>query len=497
MPVDPRLPVIVGVGQVVQHAASLEDAREPVELMADAARVAAADARLPELPAIDSVRVVALLSWRYRDPGRLVADELQISPREIAYSTMGGNTPQSLVNATAAEIQRGDLDMALVTGAECWRTRMRARREGVDLEWRRLPEGTEPARVIGTEMNMGHPAEAARGITMPVQVYPMFETALRAAAGEGVDEHQVKVSELWARFSAVAAKNPYAWSQRELTPAEIRTPGPSNRIIGFPYLKYMNSNNDVDMAAAALMCSVERARSLGVPEDQWVFVHAGTDCHDTDFVSNRSTFSASPAIRIGGARVLELAGIGIDDVDVVDLYSCFPSAVQTGAAALGLATDRQLTRTGGLAFAGGPWNNYVLHAIATVVSDVRERPGEPGLVWANGGFITKHSFGIYSTSPPQDGFRHDAGAVQAEVERVPGRELAEGEDAAGTAVIEGYSVMHSREGTPERALVSCLRPDGRRAWGTSGDTALATAMCESEWVGREVLLDSEGTLHVP
>jgi acetyl-CoA C-acetyltransferase len=464
--------------------------------MADAARLAAADARLSSMPPLESVRVVSLLSWRYHDPARLVADELQLTPRETAYTTMGGNTPQLLVNATAAEIQRGELDMALVTGAECWRTRMRARREGVKLEWRTPPEGAEPTRVIGVEMKMGHPTEAARGITMPVQVYPMFETALRAEAGDSVDEHQVKVSELWARFSAVAAKNPHAWTQRELTPAEIRTPGPSNRIVGFPYLKYMNSNNDVDMAAAVLVCSVERARSLGVPEDEWVFVHAGTDCHDSDFVSNRSTFSASPAVRIGGARALQLAGLGIDDVDVVDLYSCFPSAVQTGAAALGLTPERQLTRTGGLSFAGGPWNNYVLHAIATVVTDLRERPGESGLVWANGGFITKHSFGVYSTSPPVGGFRHEADEVQAEVERVPGRQLADGGDAAGDAVVEGYSVMHSRDGTPEQALVSCLLTDGRRAWGTSDDAALATAMCEGEWVGREVELDSEGTLHV-
>ena len=170
-------------------------------------------------------------------------------------------------------------------------------------------------------------------------------------------------------------------------------------MIGLPYPKLMNSNNDVDQAAALLMCSVERARSLGIPEDRWVFPHAGADCHEHPFVSNRWSLADTPAIRAGGRTVLELAGVGMDDIEVVDLYSCFPSAVQLGAAALGLDLDRQLTRTGGLSFAGGPWNNYVMHAIATVMADLRDRPGAKGLVWANGGYVTKHSFGVYATEP--------------------------------------------------------------------------------------------------
>ena len=171
-------------------------------------------------------------------------------------------------------------------------------------------------------------------------------------------------------------------------------------MVGLPYTKYMNSNNDVDMAAAVIMCSAEKAESLGVPRDRWVFVHAGTDCHEHQFVSNRWSFAETPAIELGGRCVLELAGCSIDDVALVDLYSCFPSAVQLGAQSLGLSLDRQLTRTGGLSFAGGPWNNYVMHAIATMVADLRGQPGERGLVWANGGYVTKHSFGVYSTEPP-------------------------------------------------------------------------------------------------
>jgi acetyl-CoA C-acetyltransferase len=189
---------------------------------------------------------------------------------------------------------------------------------------------------------------------------------------------------------------------------------------------------------------------------------------------------------------LDLAGVGIDDVAIVDLYSCFPAAVQLGAKSLGLSRDRQLTRTGGLSFAGGPWNNYVMHAIATMMNDLREQPGENGLVWANGGYTTKHAFGVYSTAPPADGYRY--AYPQDQIDAMPRRILAEAADAAGSTTVEAYTVMHSRDGEPERAIATCVLDDGRRAWGTSDDAALAAAMCEGEWVGRPVTLDAEGTL---
>lgn len=246
------------------------------------------------------------------------------------------------------------------------------------------------------------------------------------------------------------------------------------------------------MAAAVLICSAAKAEALGVPRDRWVFVHAGTDCHEHPFVSNRWAFAETPAIELGGRRVLELAECGIDDIAMVDLYSCFPSAVQLGAQSLGLSLDRQLTRTGGLAFAGGPWNNYVMHAIATMVGDLRRQPGELGLVWANGGYATKHAFGIYSTEPPRRGFRHDS--PQTAIDSLPRRELAPAAEAAGASTIEAYTVMHTREGEPETAIATCLLADGRRAWGTSADTGLAAAMCTGEWVDARVHLDEAGVI---
>jgi acetyl-CoA C-acetyltransferase len=487
--IDPRTPVIIGVGQTLHHATGIDDAKEPAQLMEEAIVAAAADAGLSGPPTFDSIRVVSSLSWKYGNPGWVIAQRLGQTPRQLAYTTAGGNTPQTLINMTSKEILAGDVDVVALTGGEAWRTRMRARKQNATLEWPTAPEDQPPV-MLGEDLDMTHPAEAERGVYLPVQIYPMFETAIRAAAGRDPEDHLVKVSELWARFSAVAAENPAAWIRDAKTPEEIRTTSAQNRLIGLPYRKYMNSNNDVDMGAAIIIASVEAAERLGVSRDRWVFPHSGTDCHEHPYVSNRDTFARTPAIELGGKQALDLAGVGIDDIGIVDLYSCFPSAVQLGAQSLGLAVDRQLTRTGGLPFAGGPWNNYVMHAIATVCNDLRAQPGEKGLVWANGGYATKHAFGVYGTEPPAEGFRH--GYPQDEIDALPRRDLASGEDAEGPATIEAYTVMHDREGSPEQAITTCLLEDGRRAWGLSTDPGVMSAMTEGEWVGRQVALSAAG-----
>jgi len=208
-------------------------------------------------------------------------------------------------------------------------------------------------------------------------------------------------------------------------------------------------------------------------------------------VSERDTLWSSPAIRLNGAAALRLAGIGAGDVAHVDLYSCFPSAVEIAAAELGLGLDepdRPLTVTGGLTFAGGPGNNYVTHSIASMVDVLRGDPGSFGLVTANGWYITKHATGVYSTKPPADGFRSEN--VQPAVDRLPRREWVTQHD--GPAEIEAYTVMHERDGSPGVALVGCLLDDRRRAWASSTDAGVLAAMTGSECVGRRARLSADG-----
>jgi acetyl-CoA C-acetyltransferase len=487
---DPRLPVIIGTGQVNRRVDRGETPLEPVDLIVEALRRAGADTGASgALPGADAIRVVDLLSWRYRNAAALVADRIGADPEETAVSTAGGNSPQMLVNLTCLDIQAGRADLVLIGGAEAWRTRSAYRADNERPPWTKEGDDVAPATVIGSETPMFSPGEISRGVVMPVQHYPMFENALRHHLGRGLDEHLVAISELWSGFSEVAATNPNAWIQRSYTPVEIRTPGPSNRMVGFPYPKLMNSNNAVEQGAALIVCSVERARALGVPSDRWVFPHAGTDAHDTPFVSNRVDLHSSPAMRVAGRAALELAGVGVDDIAHVDVYSCFPSAVQVAVAELGLSPSRQLTLTGGLSFAGGPWNNYVTHAIATMVDTLRADPGATGLCTANGGFLTKHAFGVYSTEPPAGGFRHSE--PQDEVDAAGHREACDEWD--GPVEVESYTVMHGRDGEPENAVVAALLPDGRRTWGTSTDADVMTSMTSENMISRAGHVSADGT----
>lgn len=498
MTLDPRLPVVVGVGQLLRHPEpeDVPSLSEPADMMVEALRQAAADSGAgdPLLAKADSVRVVELLSWRYANPAALVAERVGASPRQTVRSTTGGNTPQALVNDTAAAIQRGELDVALIAGAEAIYTRLLARKTKDWLQWTQQGEDDAPAPdVFGDDKAGTNDIELARSIVLPSQVYPMFENALRAKAGESIDEHQRKVSEMWSGFSAVAARNPYAWSSEYRSPEEIRTVTPDNRMIGFPYPKYMNSNIQTDQAAALVMCSVAAAQAAGVPEDKWVFVHSGADACDHWWISERDDLTSSPGIRLCGEAAFELAGVGADDIAHVDLYSCFPSAVQIAAAELGFGLDRELTVTGGLAFAGGPGNNYATHSIASMVDVLRADAGSFGLCTALGWYVTKHALGVYSTTPPSAGsFRH--ARPQSTVDALPRRPyVAEHE---GEVAIEAYTVMHERDGSPVLGIVACRLPDeaGTRAWGNVNETGALKAMCEEEFCGRSAYLRPDGSL---
>ncbi|HEX6238887.1 MAG TPA: acetyl-CoA acetyltransferase [Acidimicrobiales bacterium] len=491
MALDPRTPVIIGVGQWSNRVDRGDPPSEPVDMMAEVLRRAGDDsgAGVAGLRGLDAVRVVRSLSHRYRDPGALVAARLGASPADTAVSAMGGNEPQVLVTGAARDIAAGDADLVAICGAEAWRTRTATRHDPP--AWTVQEDTVPPARVTSGEFEMHHPAEVARGIVLPAQVYALFEQAVRHAAGRTIDEHLVHLGELWSRFSAVAAGNPHAWVREPLSPEQVRTASPTNRWITWPYTKVMNANNAVEQAAGLLMASAGRAEALGVPRDRWVFPVAATSAHDHLAVSHRADLHSSPAIRLAARALLELGGCGVDDLAHVDLYSCFPSAVEIAADEIGLGLGRQLTVTGGLSFAGGPWNNYVTHALATMCQVLREDPGALGLVTANGGYVTKHALGLYSTEPPPDGFR--VGDVQATVDRFARRDVAETHE--GPATIEAWAVEHDRAGEPRRAIAACLTDRGHRCWATTGDpAALAELRSGAEQIGRTVKVDADGTL---
>ncbi|MBX7434667.1 acetyl-CoA acetyltransferase [Mycobacterium sp. Y57] len=487
MPLDPRTPVLVGYGQVSQRDEN--PAVEPIDLMVHAAR-AAADPRV--LEAVDAVRIVKLLSWRYRDPGLLLAQRIRADKAVTRYTGVGGNVPQTLVNLACLDIQHGAADVVLIGGSETWRTRSRMRARGAKPDWTRQDESVPVAPGSDEGVPMAGPAEIRIKLDRPAYVYPMFEQAVRIAAGETPDEHRRRIGELWSQFSAVAATNPHAWSREALSAEQIWQPSPANRMISWPYTKLMNSNNMVDQAAVLILTSVEKATYLQIPTERWVFPYAGTDAHDTYAIGERAEFHGSPAIRIAGRRALELAGASVDDVELVDVYSCFPSAVQVAARELGLPVGdpgRPLTVTGGLTFAGGPWNNYVSHSIATMAELLTARPGTRGLITANGGYLTKHSFGVYGTEPPTHEFRWED--VQSTVDREPTRTALV--EWTGVGTVESWTTPVDRDGRPEKAFLAVRTPEDARVLAVITDPTDAETTVRDDIAGAPVQVHPDGT----
>ena len=483
------VPVLVGVGQVLQRLDDPREAAEPLEMMVAALQQAGQDCGVPKLlQRADSI-YVPRGAWRYGDPGREIARRLGSAPAETVGTPYGGNFSQACVIDAARQIQAGRRGVVLVAGAENGRSAGQAQRQGVELRETEAPGA--PDRKVAEDKAIFHDAELARGMNSASDIFAVIESAIRFARGETLEAHAARIAELWAGFSAVACGNPHAWIRRRHSAQEIGQASPDNPMISYPYTRLMNANSRVDMGAGLLLCSLETARNAGVPDEKLVFLHAATEANDSNFLSTRAEFHRSPAVRIAGARALELAGRTLEEVGHFDLYSCFPSSVQIAATELGIPEGRPLTVTGGLTFGGGPLNSYGLHAIARMAEVVREDRGSTGLVHGNGGWLAKHAIGIYSAEPPKDGFRY--ANLQEQVDAFPLREALV--DFAGPVTLEAYTVAHQK-GAPRIGHAACLTDEGRRSWGTLEDPAVLDAMMREEFCGRRGRLDGFGKLAV-
>ena len=499
MPLDPRTPVIVGVAQVTDRVDDPSTARTALELMIDASRSAVIDAGAAGSEAsMDIVAVVGGI-WSYRDPGRQVAGALGASAATTLLTGLSGTSPQRLLAHLSTRIAAGELDAALMVGGEVFRSRRRARRLDVAVR-RDVDESLAPAKRFEGGLDMSTPHEESRGLVEPGVFYPVAESAIRHARGETIDQHRQRVGALWARFNKVACTNPHAANRTPMGAEAITTPTGNNRMVAAPYTRAMMANNNVDQASAVLVTSVARAEALGVPRDRWVFPHVATRADDPGSPSARMHLHRSPGIRISGTSALSAAGLDLDEVDHLDLYACFPSSVQVCATELGLDVDsetRPLTTNGGLTFAGGPHSNSVGQSLATLVGRLREVPGT-GLLYANGGYLGKHAFGIYGTEPPATTFQSIDGA--AEVADQPTR--TPDPDFAGAAIVNGYTVRHDRHGQPTEALVAALTPgsdrksdsDSSRVWGGTTDRATLDTLLDGDRVGQPCDLDPTGLI---
>jgi len=479
--IDARTPVLVGAAAVQQRLDDPAAAKEPVELMIDALERAAADAGSRALLAqATSVRVPRGF-WDYSDPGRLIAARFAAAGARTQVAEIGvlQTTP---LGAAARDIAAGRDEVVLIAGGEAKYRSLRAQITGTPAYWTEQV-GVEPDEVLRPAREIWSPLEEDLGLLMPVNQYAMMETALRAADGLSIEEHRREVARLWAVFSRVAADNPHAWSRAAVDEETLAGGRGGNRMLAFPYAKLHNSQWNVDQAAGLILCSAAKARALGIEERRWVFPLAVAESNHMVPLSERADPHRSPGFRLAGRQALAAAGLGIDEIDRLELYSCFPIAVRVQMRELGVPADRVVTVTGGMAFAGGPLNNFVFQALARVVELLRAGGGR-GMVTAVSGMLTKQGVSLWSAAPPARPFEY------ADVSDAVARETATVDvidGYTGPARIATYTVLFDAD-RPVRAVALCDLPDGRRTLAACTDAGVARAMTEREHCGAPVTI---------
>jgi acetyl-CoA C-acetyltransferase len=499
MPED-STPILVGCGDVTDATTPVDEGRSPFELIAEAGRRALADAVAPGLAgAVDTVAMLRLFadtSHRFatklgssRNPPKSVADRLGIAASRYVYTWNGGNMPQYLTNLFAEAISRGDIRAAMICGGEALRTQHGVERAGLPVSWDEDPGG-EP-ELIGDPRRGWSDHEDRHAMRAAITMYPLFENAIRGARKRSVPEHLRAMGRLLETFAAVAAQNPLATRRQNYSAERLATVDADNRWVGFPYPRLMNSNAFIDQAAAFVMTSVGTARALGIAESKWVYLHGCADAHDHWYVTERQNLVSSQAIRRGSRKALDMAGRSLDDMRFLDLYSCFPSAVEIGCQEIGLSEDdpRGLTVTGGLPYFGGPGNNYVTHSICEMMRRVRAAPGSFGLVTANGNYVTKHSFGVYSTTPREGAWRRETpNVLQAALDQLPKAPFTE--TPSGRGRVETYTVMHGKTRPEFSVVFGRLEETGQRfVANTPDDEATLCDLRDRDSLGRG------GTVH--
>ncbi len=477
-----RKAVLVGVGQYRRNPKfdGPFEPMEPAAMTAEAIRRAIAntlelgDERAESLLAeVDLFAVVEPIAWGYNDLCGTSAEFAGITANfEGLTVPPGGNSPGDLLNTVANRIVAGEAETAILTGSETLFGRRRAQKSGIALEWTPF-DG--PRDFLKGQRPLTTPLESRHGLTAPIHCYPLFENALRHAASRTVQEHQDFLSRFMAPNTRLAANNPFGWFPTEYTPSEVSEPSEDNRMVCFPYPKRMNAVMEVDLAAAVVIMSNEEADRRGIPEANRVTFLGGGSSTDAWTPCERVDFVSSPGIAAAANAAFEHAGVSVDDVDLFEIYSCFPSAVQLALEAIGVAADdpRGFSLIGGLAYAGGPGNSYSVHGLVGMTEAIREGKGKVGLVSSLGMTATKHAYNVLSNDPARIAAA-DGRSSKVELDAAEKTGPALRDFPSGTATVETYTVEYGRDGSATRTMFVLRLEDGART--------VANGMCTDEEV---------------
>lgn len=480
------VPLLAGCAAVQQHKTDIAESREAIALIIEAVKKAASDSGNEAILKHVQRIYVPRGMWPYSDPARLIADAINMPQAKTVLADFG-ILQQTLIGDACKRIANGDIECAIIAGGEAKFRQLQANIQQVI-----APETLQdaaPDELMEPDADLFLDAETQAGLMMPVGFYAIIESALRFARGESVDENRDRIARRYQRFSEIAAKNPQAWKHAVLTVEQIRDVAGKNRMLAFPYTKAHNSEWNVDQASALILCSEKLADQLGIAQEQRIYPLVSSESNHMTCLSQREQLHRAPGAEMALQAALEHAALKKTDIDLLDLYSCFPAAVQVYADALGVDDAHDLTVTGGMASAGGPLNNYVLQATCRMMDLLRESHRQKksvvnGLISSISGVISKQAYGLWSTHKPVKPFALID--VSDEVEAIS-KTLPVLDHYHGAATIAGYTVLYNGD-TPSRAIVIADTTTGERVVVYSEEKAVMEPMLGDEMCGQKITI---------
>ena len=491
-------PLLIGAGQYTEQLPSSGDGplNSPVELAARAAKLAIESAGGSLTGSdIDAIATIRLFSdsapaWacpfgRSDNPPASIARRIGARPNWNIYSNAGGDQPLCLLAEFSGAIARGEIECALLTSTEAIANQRHAQRNSLQPDWNEEmgQEGLDERKYI---KRMVTPEELASGMYLPAHWYALIENFRATQQGNTPQQHLQQMAELLAPMSQVAASNPYAFFPTGYSAQELAGNNNGNYPICLPFSKRLVAQDAVNQAAAVVVISAGKARELGIDPEHWILQLGYAEGEDLPLIKRKNPGTSEAMERVFDTAIAS-AGIKQEDIELIDIYSCFPCAVESARDTLGISREdnRPLTVTGGLPFFGGPGNAYSMHALAEMV--LRLRSGSrTAMITANGGMLSKHAALILGANNGSnrekalDFTRLQPKAIDpADIEAVQICEVpVRGE-------VLSYTVIHERKGD-DTAIVLAQTDEGERFLAYNSDAEIVSQVMAASPVGRAI-----------
>ena len=197
---------------------------------------------------------------------------------------------------------------------------------------------------VGVEqMGRGLLGGAGGGTGIPKEGL-LGSSTMPAVFAEAGQEHAKNHGTTFEQFAKVSVKNHHHSTMNPKAMYQIETPLETvmnAEMIAYPNTKLMCSVN-VDGAAAAVLASESKAKELGM--DRAVRIKASVLTSDPWQERDLVMPDVNTCTRSAAKAAFEMAGVGPEDIDLVELHDCFATAEILHYENLGLCGDGEAGR---------------------------------------------------------------------------------------------------------------------------------------------------------